>query len=160
MISALEKNITFYQKGDIIPKDYLLDKIAFYLNKKYMHVFKAIKYDDLSLRFDISNILSKYLSTKEKKINIKYIEMTILNKIREKYRKERSPLNAINYKSHRLIKLPTTNKSISYINLDQEKNRNLSSVKNKSTMFNKHKPNFLIIESSRFFIFKNNQNIF
>ena len=139
MISALEKNITFYQKGDIIPKDYLLDKIAFYLNKKYMHVFKAIKYDDLSLRFDISNILSKYLSTKEKKINIKYIEMTILNKIREKYRKERSPLNAINYKSHRLIKLPTTNKSISYINLDQEKNRNLSSVKNKSTMFNKHK---------------------
>lgn len=45
--------------------------------------------------------------------------MTILNKIREKYRKERSPLNAINYKSHRLIKLPTANKSVSFINLDQ-----------------------------------------
>ena len=161
MISALEKNITFYQKGDIVPKDYLLDKIAFYLNKKYMHVFKAIKYDDLSLRFDISNILSKYLSTKEKKINIKYIEMTILNKIREKYRKERSPLNAINYKSHRLIKLPTTNKSISYINLDQEnqeKNRNLSSVKNKSTMFNDKNLTELLNDDYKYFD-RNNINI-
>lgn len=163
MISSLEKNITFYQKGDVVPKDYLLDKIALYLNKKYRNVFKAIKYDDLSLRIDISNILSKYLDTKEKKINIKYIEMTILNKIREKYRKERSPLNAINYKSHRLIKLPsTTNKSISYINLDdqksQEKNRNLSSVKNKSTMFNDKNLSELLTDNYKYFD-KNNINV-
>lgn len=67
MISSLEKNITFYQKGDIVPKSYLIDKIDLYLNKKYRHVFKAIKYDDVSLRFDISCILSKYLGTKRKK---------------------------------------------------------------------------------------------
>ena len=158
MISALEKNITFYQKGDVVPKGYLLDKIALYLNKKYRNVFKAIKYDDLSLRFDISNILSKYLATKGKKINVKYIEMTILNKIREKYRKERSPLNAINYKSHRLIKLPTANKTISYINLDQtnqEKNRTLSSVKNKSSMFNDKNLNDLINEDYNYFDINN-----
>ena len=158
MISALEKNITFYQKGDAVPKGYLLDKIALYLNKKYRNVFKAIKYDDLSLRFDISNILSKYLASKGKKINVKYIEMTILNKIREKYRKERSPLNAINYKSHRLIKLPTANKTISYINLDQtnqEKNRTLSSVKNKSSMFNDKNLNDLINEDYNYFDINN-----
>ena len=161
MISALEKNITFYQKGDVVTKGYLLDKIAFYLDKKYRNVFKAIKYDDLSLRFDISNILSKYLAAKGKKINVKYIEMTILNKIREKYRKERSPLNAINYKSHRLIKLPTANKSVSFINLDQanqEKNRNLSSVKNKSTMFNDKNLTELIDDDYKYFD-RNNINI-
>jgi hypothetical protein len=105
--------------------------------------------------------LSKYLGTKEKKINVKYIEMTILNKIREKYRKERSPLNAINYKSHRLIKLPTANKSVSFINLDQanqEKNRNLSSVKNKSTMFNDKNLTELIDDDYKYFD-RNNINI-
>jgi hypothetical protein len=102
--------------------------------------------------------LSKYLATKEKKINVKYIEMTILNKIREKYRKERSPLNEINYKSHRLIKLPITNKSISYINLDQinqEKNRNLSSVKNKSTMINDKNLNELLNEDYKYYDINN-----
>jgi len=161
MISSLEKNITYFQKGDVVPKGYLLDKIALYLNKKYRHVFKAIKYDDIALRFDISNILSKYLGTKEKKINIKYIEITILNKIREKYRKQRSPLNEMNYKSHRLIKLPTTNKSVSFMNLDetnQEKNRNLSSVKNKSTMFNDKNLTELLNEDYKYYD-RNNINI-
>jgi len=161
MISSLEKSITFFQKGEIVPKGYLLDKIVLYLNKKYKHVFNAIKYNEFDLRFDISNILSKYLGTKEKKINIKYIEITILNKIREKYRKQRSPLNENNYKSHRLIKLPTTNKSVSFMNLDelnQEKNRNLSSGKNKSTMFNDKDLTELLNDNYKYYD-RNNINI-
>ena len=92
-------------------------------------VFSVINYDELSLKNDIHKLLSKYISSKKKEINIKFIETTILNKVREKYKGIKRSLNPINKnKQKSLIKIiysiPTNPNNInSYLNLNQNQKK-------------------------------------
>ena len=139
MARILGKNKYPFPKDEILTQSYLVDKISNDMRLKYKKVFSVINYDEYSLKNDIQNLLSKYISNSQKEINIKYIESTILNKIREKYKTFKAPLNPIKNKNNKLIKIEysSPNKYNSYLNLDKksEKNKNLSSVRNKSNTF-------------------------
>ena len=91
MINLYEKGRIPSEEKEILTKSFLIDKIANDMKLKYKKVFSFINYDDFSLKNDIHLLLSKYISNDKKEINIKYIETTLLNKVREKYRR-RSPM--------------------------------------------------------------------
>ena len=57
------------------------------MKKKYNNVFKVINYDEESLKSDMIALIPKSISKLNNSINFKYIETTILNKIRSKYKK-------------------------------------------------------------------------
>ena len=149
MMNIFDKNRNYTPKDEILTKSFLIDRIANDMKVKYKKVFSVINYDEHSLKSDIHNLLSKYISNKHKEINIKYIETTILNKVREKYKSFKAPLNPINsYKNKRLIKIISSSPkySNSYLNLintkpktisaKKEKKKHLAPIKNKSTEFN------------------------
>ena len=127
-----------FPKDEILTQSFLIDKIASNMRLKYKKVFSVINYDENSLKTDIHQLLSKYISNKHKEINIRYIETTILNKIRDKYRyrKFKSPTQN---KNKNLIKIVNSspNKSQSYLDLinhktnPTEKNMKLPAIANK-----------------------------
>ena len=127
-----------FPKDEILTQSFLIDKIANNMRMKYKKVFSVINYDEDSLKTDIHYLLSKYISNKHKEINIKYIETTILNKIRDKYknRKFKSPKQN---KNKSLIKIVNSspNKYQSYLDLVNHKtnstgkNIKLPSITNK-----------------------------
>ena len=127
-----------FPKNEILTQSFLIDKIASNMRLKYKKVFSVINYDENSLKTDIHQLLSKYISNKHKEINIRYIETTILNKIRDKYRyrKFKSPTQN---KNKNLIKIVNSspNKSQSYLDLinhktnPTEKNMKLPAIANK-----------------------------
>ena len=137
-----------FPKNEILTKSFLINKIASDMRTKYKKVFSVINYDELSLKNDIKSLLSKYIYNKNKEINIKYIETTILNKIREKYKKFKSPLSPIKNKNTKLIKIvydsPKTYHS--YLNLPNKSNinsakkirSNLPIIQNKSNTFKRN----------------------
>ena len=127
-----------FPKDEILTQSFLIDKIASNMRLKYKKVFSVINYDENALKTDIHQLLSKYISNKHKEINIRYIETTILNKIRDKYRyrKFKSPTQN---KNKNLIKIVNSspNKSQSYLDLinhktnPTEKNMKLPAIANK-----------------------------
>ena len=127
-----------FPKDEILTQSFLIDKIASNMRLKYKKVFSVINYDENALKTDIHQLLSKYISNKHKEINIRYIETTILNKIRDKYRyrKFKSPTQN---KNKNLIKIVNSspNKSQSYLDLvnhktnSTEKNMKLPAIANK-----------------------------
>ena len=129
MINLNEKSRVPNPKNEILTQSFLIDKIANEMKIKYKKVFSLINYDEFSLKSDIHNLLSKYISNKHKEINIKYIETTILNKVRQKYKILKTPLNPIN-KNKKLIKIiySSPNKINTYLNLNKKP---ISSKKNK-----------------------------
>ena len=127
-----------FPKDEILTKSFLIDKIASNLRMKYKKVFSLINYDENSLKTDIHFLLSKYISNKHKEINIKYIETTILNKIRDKYKykKFKSPTQNKNKNLIRIVD-SSPNKYQSYLDLikhkanSNEKNTKLPAITNK-----------------------------
>ena len=120
-----------FPKSEIMTKSFLIDKIASNLRMKYKKVFSLINYDENSLKTDIHFLLSKYISNKHKEINIKYIETTILNKIRDKYkyRKFKSPTQNKNKNLIRIVD-SSPNKYQSYLDLIKHKtNSNEKNIK-------------------------------
>ena len=85
MINLYEKGRMPSNQKEILTRTFLINKIAKDLKLKYKKIFSFINYDDDSLKNDIHFLLSKYISNNKKQINIKYIENTLLNKVREKY---------------------------------------------------------------------------
>ena len=145
MINLFDKSRSPFPKDEILTKSFLIDKIANDMKMKYKKVFSLINYDEHSLKNDIHNLLSKYIYNKKKEINIKYIETTILNKVREKYKVLKKPLNPINKnKNKSLIKIiySSPNNLNSYLNLNQKTKtisakkdkKHLSPIKNYSTL--------------------------
>ena len=133
MINLFDKSRSPFPKDEILTKSFLIDKIANDMKMKYKKVFSLINYDEHSLKNDIYNLLSKYIYNKKKEINIKYIETTILNKVREKYKVLKKPLNPINKnKNKSLIKIiySSPNNLNSYLNLNQ-KTKTISAKKDK-----------------------------
>ena len=140
-MNIFDKNRNISPRDEILTKSFLIDKIANDMKAKYKKVFSLINYDENSLKNDIHNLLAKYISNKHREINIKYIETTILNKVREKYKGFKKPLNPVN-KNKKLIKIiyPTHNKYNSYLNLNkksktissQKSNNNLEPIQNNS----------------------------
>ena len=114
MINLYEKGRIPSDQKEILTKSFLIEKIANDLKLKYKKVFSFINYDDFTLKNDIHSLLSKYISNNKREINIKYIETTLLNKVRAKYRKK-SPLKPIN-------KNLNNNKLIKIINSPSKKN--------------------------------------
>ena len=111
-----------FPKDEILTQSFLIDKIASNMRMKYKKVFSVINYDENSLKTDIHHLLSKYISNKHKEINIRYIETTILNKIRDKYKyyKFKSPTQS---KNKNLIKIVNSspNKYQSYLDIVKHK---------------------------------------
>ena len=118
----------------------MIDKIANDMKLKYKKVFSFINYDEFSLKNDIHFLLSKYVSNNKKEINIKYIETTLLNKVREKYRrKSLLKYNNQNIQKNNLIKViePFSKKNIF---MKKEENKlpvikNINNYKNNSKEF-------------------------
>ena len=137
MINLFDKSRSPFPKDEILTQSFLINKIADEMKMKYKKVFSVINYDEVSLKNDIHILLSKYISNKKKEINIKYIETTILNKVREKYKAKKRALNPINIKKQKqksLIKIiystPTNPNNInSYLNINK-KNKTISATKN------------------------------
>ena len=131
MLNIFDKNRNIFPKDEVLTQSFLIDKIANDMKAKYKKVFSVINYDENSLKNDIHSLLAKYISNKHREINIKFIETTILNKIREKYKKFKKPLNPIN-KNKKLIKLiyPSPNRYNSYLNLNK-KSKTISALKDK-----------------------------
>ena len=148
MINLFDKSRTPNYKNEILTKSFLIDKIANEMKMKYKKVFSLINYDEYTLKNDIHNLLSKYISNRNKEINIKFIETTILNKVRQKYKVLKAPLNPVNKnKNINLIKIinSSPNKANSYLNINKntktisanKKNKKyLSPIKNKSNSKN------------------------
>ena len=145
MINLFDKSRSPFPKDEILTKSFLIDKIANDMKMKYKKVFSLINYDEHSLKNDIHNLLYKYIYNKKREINIKYIETTILNKVREKYKVLKKPLNPINKnKNKSLIKIiySSPNNLNSYLNLNQKTKtisakkdkKHLSPIKNYSTL--------------------------
>ena len=135
MINLFDKSRSPFPKDEILTQTFLINKIADEMKMKYKKVFSVINYDELSLKNDIHKLLSKYISSKKKEINIKFIETTILNKVREKYKVIKRSLNPINKNNQKsLIKIiysiPTNPNNInSYLNLNQN-HKTISAKKN------------------------------
>ena len=135
MINLFDKSRSPFPKDEILTQTLLINKIADEMKMKYKKVFSVINYDELSLKNDIHKLLSKYISSKKKEINIKFIETTILNKVREKYKVIKRSLNPINKNNQKsLIKIiysiPTNPNNInSYLNLNQN-HKTISAKKN------------------------------
>ena len=127
-----------FPKDEILTQSFLIDKIASNMRLKYKKVFSVINYDENSLKADIHQLLSKYISNKHKEINIRYIETTILNKIRDKYkyRKFKSPTQNKNKNLIRIVN-SSPNKYQSFLDLvnhktnSTEKNIKLPTITNK-----------------------------
>ena len=140
-MNIFDKNRNISPRDEVLTKSFLIDKIANDMKAKYKKVFSLINYDENSLKNDINSLLAKYISNKHREINIKYIETTILNKVREKYKRYKKQLKPVN-KNKKLIKIiyPTHNKYNSYLNLNkksktisaQKSNNNLEPIKNNS----------------------------
>ena len=124
MINLYEKGRIPSEAKEILTKSFLIDKIANDMKAKYKKVFSFINYDETMLKNDIHYLLSKYISNNKKEINIKYIETTLLNKVREKYRRN-SPFKATQKKN------PKNNKLIKVINSSSKKNIYLKKEENK-----------------------------
>ena len=145
MARILGKNTYPFPKDEILTQSFLIDKIANDMRLKYKKVFSVINYDKYSLKNDINSLLSKYISNKNNEINIKYIETTILNKIREKYKTFKFRLNPIRNKNKNLIKIVYSSPNTHHAYLNLGKNNNtissekkkiyLSSIKNKFSFF-------------------------
>ena len=88
MINLYEKGRIPSNQKEILTRTFLINKIANDMKLKYKKVFSFINYDENSLKNDIHFLLSKYISNNKKEINIKFIETTLLNKVREKYRRK------------------------------------------------------------------------
>ena len=127
-----------FPKDEVLTQSFLIDKIASNMRMKYKKVFSVINYDEISLKSDIHQLLSKYISNKHKEINIRYIETTILNKIRDKYKYKKFKSPAQN-KNKNLIRIVNSspNKSQSYLDIVNhktnltEKNIKLPAIDNK-----------------------------
>ena len=147
MINLFDKSRSPFPKDEILTQSFLINKIADEMKMKYKKVFSVINYDEASLKNDIHKLLSKYISNKKKEINIKYIETTILNKVREKYKSKKRALNPINIKKQKqksLIKIiystPTNPNNInSYLNINK-KNKTISAIKNEKNNKNNISP--------------------
>ena len=126
MINLYEKGRIPSQEKEILTKSFLIDKIANDMKTKYKKDLSFINYDEFSLKNDIHRLLTKYISNNKKEINIKYIETTLLNKVREKYRRK-TPLKVNNKKN--LIKIvdPPSRRNI-YIKKEENKE---NKIKNK-----------------------------
>ena len=131
MINLFDKSRTPNYNNEILTKSFLIDKIANDMKMKYKKVFSLINYDEYTLKNDIHSLLSKYISNKNKEINIKYIETTILNKVRQKYKVLKTPLNPVNKKNN-LIKIISSspNSANTYLNINKS-SKLISSKKNK-----------------------------
>ena len=122
MINLCDKSRTPFYYNEILTKSFLINNIANEMRKKYKKVFSVINYDESSLKNDIHNLLSKYISNKNKEINIKYIEAIILNKVKQKYKILKAPLNPVNKNNNKkLIKLiySSPNKINTYLNINK-----------------------------------------
>lgn len=126
MINLYEKGRIPSQEKEILTKSFLIDKIANDMKTKYKKVLSFINYDEFSLKNDIHRLLTKYISNNKKEINIKYIETTLLNKVREKYRRK-TPLKVNNKKN--LIKIVDSS-SRRNIYIKKEENKE-NKIKNK-----------------------------
>ena len=117
MINLYEKGRIPSEEKEILTKSFLIDKIANDMKLKYKKVLSFINYDEHSLKNDIHFLLSKYISNNKKEINIKYIETTLLNKVREKYRRK-SPFK---WSNNNLYDKPDKN-LIKIVNSSSKKN--------------------------------------
>ena len=127
MINLNEKGRIPDTRNEILTKSFLIDKIANEMKVKYKKVFSLINYDEFTLKSDIHNLLAKYISNKQKEINIKYIETTILNKVRQKYKILKTPLDPINKrKNKKLIKIVYS--SPNKINTFLNPNKNIKTI--------------------------------
>ena len=63
-----------FPKDEILTQSFLIDKIASNMRLKYKKVFSVINYDENSLKTDIHQLLSKYISNKHKEINISILK--------------------------------------------------------------------------------------
>ena len=150
MINLNEKGRIPDTRNEILTKSFLIDKIANEMKVKYKKVFSLINYDEFTLKSDIHNLLAKYISNKQKEINIKYIETTILNKVRQKYKILKTPLDPINKrKNKKLIKIVYS--SPNKINTFLNPNKNIKTISAKK----KKKLNPIIKNSS----FRNNEEL-
>ena len=139
MLNIFDKNRNISPRDEILTQSFLINQIANDMKVKYKKVFSLINYDEYSLKNDINSLLAKYISNKHQEINIKYIETNILNKVREKYRGFKKPLNIVNKKLIKII-YPSHNKYNSYLNLNkkaktisaQKNTRHLAPIKNNS----------------------------
>ena len=138
MINLYEKGRIPSEEKEILTKSFLIDKIANDMKLKYKKVFSFVNYDEFSLRNDIHFLISKYVSSNKKEINIKYIETTLLNKVREKYRRK-SPIKVNqNVKKNNLIKIiNSSSKKNIYLKKEENKegkfmNKKLPVIKNKN----------------------------
>ena len=138
MINLYEKGRIPSEEKEILTKSFLIDKIANDMKSKYKKVFSFVNYDEFSLRNDIHFLISKYVSNNKKEINIKYIETTLLNKVREKYRRK-SPVKVNqNMKKNNLIKvINSSSKKNIYLKKEENKegkfmNKKLPVIKNKN----------------------------
>ena len=133
MINLFDKSRTPFFNNKILTKSFLINNIANEMKIKYKKVFSLINYDEHSLKTNIDNLLSKYISNRHKEINIKYIETTILNKVRQKYKVLKTPINSIKRNNNkRLVKIIYSypNQFNSYLNLNKKIKVN-SAAKNK-----------------------------
>ena len=139
MINLYEKGRYPSNEKEILTKSFLIDKIAKDMKLKYKKVLSFINYDEFSLKNDIHHLLAKYISDNKKEINIKYIETTLLNKVREKYR--RKTPSRFRYNKN-LIKIldSSSNKNI-YIKREEDKKITLPVIKNKNINRNYIIPN-------------------
>ena len=124
---------------NIISQIFLIESIANNMKKKYKNVFNVINYSDNSLKSDIKHLIEKSIENNDKDINIKYIETTILNKIRAKYKAVKFNIVKQN-ETAKFIKIihSIPNKSNSY--LDISKTNQTLSVKRKKRFLNKPQP--------------------
>ena len=137
MLNLYEKGRIPSEEKEILTKSFLIDKIANEMKLKYKKVFSFINYDEDSLKNDIHFLLSKYISNNRKEINIKYIETTLLNKVREKYRRKSPFKIKKNLYDKNLIKVVnTSSKKNVYIKKDGNKEKKLKNklpvIKNKN----------------------------
>ena len=138
MINLYEKGRIPSNQKEILTRTFLINKIANDMKLKYKKVFSFIKYDENSLKNDIHFLLSKYISNNKKEINIKYIEATLLNKVRDKYRRK-SPFkwannNLYDRPDKNLIKIVnSSSKKNIYIKKEEKKDDKL---KNKLPVIN------------------------
>ena len=140
MINLYEKGRMPSNQKEILTRTFLINKIAKDLKLKYKKIFSFINYDDDSLKNDIHFLLSKYISNNKKQINIKYIENTLLNKVREKYH-NKSPYklnnnNLYDKNDKKLIKIVnSSSKKNIYIKKEEKKDNKLPVIKNNNSLF-------------------------
>jgi len=133
MINLYEKGRIPSNQKEILTKSFLIDKIANEMKLKYKKVFSFINYDEFTLKDDIHFLLSKYISNNKKEINIKYIETTLLNKVKEKYRRKSPFKIKKNLYDKNLIKIVnSSSKKNIYIKNDGNKKNKLPVIKRKN----------------------------